>query len=296
MTHLLDVAVAGLSAGVIYSLVALGFTMIFKSTGVLNFAHGSLLLFGAYVTAQASTVFNFWIAFVLGALAAASVAILLDRVIFRWLDSGDHISLAVITLGIDLVILGELTRHIGTRVLTTNDPWGDAVLSIGSVSLPASRFAAIVAAGGIMAVFFLLLRFTNWGIAMRASTQDTEAAALVGIRPWRVSVSAWAVGGLLAAIAGVFVTTFPTPGVTTGAAGFALKAFPAAVLGGLDSLGGAVVGGLALGMVEAVFIGYGTELGFLGSGFITVVPYAVLVIVLLVRPSGLFGSRQVNRV
>lgn len=296
MTHLLNVLVSGISSGIIYALIALGFTMIFKATGVLNFAHGSLLLLGAFVTATFSPDLGFWPAFALGALVAGLVGMALDRVVFRWVQASDHVSLAVITLGIDLVILGELTRTMGTRVMSVDDPWADRLISLGSVTLPATRLAAMIAAALLLALFFGLLRYTNWGVAMRASTQDAEAAALVGIRPWRVSTSAWAVGGALAAVAGVFLTMFPAQGVTTGTAEFALKAFPAAVIGGLDSFGGAVVGGLILGVAEALVIGYAGHLEFLGSGFVTIVPYVTLVAVLLVRPSGLFGSREVARV
>lgn len=296
MTHLLDVLASGLSLGIVYALIALGFTVIFKATGVLNFAHGSLLLLGAYLTAKLSPELGFWMAFVLGALGAGLVGILLDRLVFRWVDAADHVSLAVITLGIDLIMLGELTRVMGTKVMSLHDPWGDRLMSFGPITLPATRFAAIVFAVLLLLLFFSLLRYTSWGVAMRASTQDPEAAVLVGIRPWRVSMSAWAIGGLLAAVAGVFLTMFPTPGVTTGTAEFALKAFPAAVIGGLDSLGGAVVGGIMLGVAEGLVIGYASELGFLGSGFASVVPYVVLVAVLLIRPTGLFGSREVARV
>lgn len=296
MVHLLDILVAGLSSGIIYALIAIGFTLIFKATGVLNFAHGSLLLLGAFVTAKLSPDLGFWPAFAVGALAAGVMGVLLDRVIFRWVDASDHVSLAVITLGIDMLLLGELTRIMGTRVMSLGDPWADQLVTLGPITLPATRIAATMAASLLLVLFFVLLRYTNWGLSMRASTQDSEAAVLVGIRPWRISSSAWAVGGILAAVAGVFLCMFPAPGVTPSVAEFALKAFPAAVIGGLGSLGGAVVGGLMLGIAEALVIGYAGQLAFLGSGFVTVVPYIVLVVVLLIRPSGLFSRREVARV
>jgi branched-chain amino acid transport system permease protein len=131
---------------------------------------------------------------------------------------------------------------------------------------------------------------------MRAAAEDSEAAALMGIRLGRVSMIAWIVAGVLAAVAGLFLTGSPTPGVTPGVAAVALRAFPAAILGGLDSTAGAVVGGLVVGLAESFAAGYQDQIAFMGRGFGDVVPYVVMVLVLLVRPSGLFGTRELTRV
>ena len=145
-------------------------------------------------------------------------------------------------------------------------------------------------------MFFAAFKYSSWGVAMRAAAEDGEAAALMGIRLGRVSMVAWIVAGALAAVAGLFLVGAPTPGVTPAVATVALRAFPAAILGGLDSTGGALVGGLLIGIAESLAAGYQDQIAFLGRGFGDVVPYVVMVAVLLVRPSGLFGTRELTRV
>jgi branched-chain amino acid transport system permease protein len=135
-----------------------------------------------------------------------------------------------------------------------------------------------------------------WGIAMRAVADDPQTAALMGVRRAAVTALAWSLAGVLAAVAGLFMTVFPSPGLQPATAAVALRAFPAAIIGGLDSTGGAIVGGLVVGVAETLVQGYATDLSFLGSGFHTVMPYAVMVAVLLVRPSGLFGTKELHRV
>jgi branched-chain amino acid transport system permease protein len=131
---------------------------------------------------------------------------------------------------------------------------------------------------------------------MRASAEDGETAALMGIRLGRVSALAWTVAGALAGVAALFLVGAPTPGVSPAAYTVALRAFPAAILGGLDSTGGALVGGLLIGLAESFAAGYQDQLLFLGRGFGDVVPYVVMIAVLLVRPSGLFGTKELTRV
>ena len=159
-----------------------------------------------------------------------------------------------------------------------------------------NRAIAILVAGVLIALFFLAFKYSNWGVAMRASAEDGEAAALMGIRQGRVSAVAWTVAGALAAVAAVFLVGPPTPGVSPAVYTVALAAFPAAILGGLDSTGGALVGGLLIGLAESLAAGYQDQLLFLGRGFSAVVPYIVMIVVLLVRPSGLFGTRELTRV
>ncbi len=151
---------------------------------------------------------------------------------------------------------------------------------------------ALVLVGALAAA----VKLTDWGVAMRAAAEDGETAALMGIRLNRVAAGAWALAGGLAAVGGLFLTSFPAAGVTGGAGLVALAAIPAVVLGGFDSPAGAVVGGLVIGVVSVLCSGYQDELSFLGRGFGAVAPYVVMLLVLLVRPSGLFGTREITRV
>jgi branched-chain amino acid transport system permease protein len=297
MSQFATLLVGGLSLGCIYALIALGFVVVFKATRVVNFTHGSLVLLGAYVVGRTHESLGFVRAALLGVVVAAAVGMLVDLVVVRRVRHADLGTLAILTLGLDILLATELTRRIGTDVLTLGDPWGAAVVRLGGVRLPEARIVAAVVAVLLLGGFLAVFKFSDWGIAMRAAAEHAETASLMGIRLGRVTASAWALAGALAAAAGLFFTAFPSPGINAGVGLAALGvAVPAAVLGGLDSTTGALVGGLTMGVASTLAAGYQDQLAFLGRGLGTVVPYAVMVAVLLLRPSGLFGTREVHRV
>ena len=296
MTQFLELTLVGLALGGIYALIAIGFVLVFKATGVVNFAHGSVLLLGAYITARLQADVNFWIALSAGAGAAALGAMLVDQVVMRRVRGAEAATLAILTLGVDVLMATELTRRIGPDVLTSGAPWGSEVVRIGEASIPETRVAAGVVALLIILAFGGAFKFTDWGVAMRASAADGKTAALMGIRLNRVAAAAWALAGALAAVAGVFFTSFPSPGVDNATGLAALAAIPAAVIGGLDSIVGALIGGLIVGLVATYCAGYQDELSLFGRGLGEIAPYVVMLVVLLFRPAGLFGTRAVARV
>ena len=169
-------------------------------------------------------------------------------------------------------------------------------LAFPGAAIPQARIGAAVVALVLLAIFYVAFTRSNWGVAMRAAASDPEAAALMGIRLGRVAGGAWAVAGALAAIGGAFFVSFPAGGVSNVTGLLALSAIPVAVLGGLDSTAGAVVAGLMIGVAQELAAGYQDNLSFLGRGLSNVVPYVVLFVVLLWRPSGLFGTRELTRV
>ncbi len=197
----------------------------------------------------------------------------------------------------DIVLLTELTRRIGNQVLTLGAPWGASVVRFGEVSLPTGRvLAAGVTVVAFGALWYLFSR-TDLGVGMRAAAADGPTASLMGIRLSRTAATGWALAGVLAAVAGIFLTSFPAPGVAPTVALSAFAAIPAWVLGGFDSVPGAVIGGLVIGLTSALVTGYESDLEpFLGAGFGEVAPYVVMIVVLLVRPSGLLGSKEAVRV
>jgi branched-chain amino acid transport system permease protein len=296
VNQFIELLISGISLGTVYALIALGFVMIFKATRVVNFAHGSILLLGVYVIARTHASLGFLPALLLGVASSALIALLVQVVILRNSRFASTDTLTIITIGVDIILATELTRRIGSKVLNIGDPWHDHIVHFGSFGVPQARVAAAIVAVIVLAVFGLANKYTDYGIAMRSAAEDAEAAALMGIRLGRVSAGAWAVAGALAALGGVFFTTFPTPGVDASVGLSALSAFPAAILGGLDSLGGAVVGGLIIGVVVTMTAGYQSDIAFLGRGLSDVMPYIVMVLVLLWRPSGLFGTRELTRV
>ncbi|MBB3086589.1 branched-chain amino acid ABC transporter permease [Geodermatophilus sabuli] len=296
MTQFLSLLLNGISLGAIYALIALGFVIIFKASEVVSFTQGSLLLLGAYTIARLSGPYGFLVAALAGILVTALAALLIERLVINRLRGAPVISLAIVTIGVDIILLTELIRRIGPDILNVPHPWGGDSVRIGGVGISQNRLIAMLVAGVLIVVFFLAFKYSSWGVAMRASAEDGEAAALMGIRQGRVSALAWVVAGVLAAVAALFLVGAPTPGVSAAVYTVALRAFPAAILGGLDSTGGALVGGLLIGIAEALAAGYQEQLSFLGRGFGEVVPYVVMIIVLLVRPSGLFGTKELTRV
>ncbi|SCX40377.1 branched-chain amino acid transport system permease protein [Klenkia marina] len=297
MSYFLEQVLNGLSYGLVLSLIAAGFAIVFTSTGVLNFAHGSIVLLGAYLVAVLHDTIGFWPAVLVGLLGAAVVGVLINMLLVRHLADPNPGTAAILMLGVDIVLLTELTRRIGNQVLTLGAPWGASVVRLGDVTLPTGR---VLAAGVTVVAFaglWYLFSRTDLGVGMRAAAADGPTASLMGIRLSRTAATGWALAGILAAVAGIFLTSFPAPGVAPTVALSAFAAIPAWVLGGFDSVPGAVVGGLLIGLTSALVTGYEAELEpFLGAGFGEVAPYVVMIVVLLVRPSGLMGSKEAVRV
>ncbi|CAL9663949.1 High-affinity branched-chain amino acid transport system permease protein LivH [Streptomyces sp. enrichment culture] len=298
MTGFLDNVLDGVALGAVYALVALGFVVMFKASGVLNFAHGSLLLFGGYLIAVLHDDLGFAGALALAVLATAALAGALDRFLLQrgGLDEQSAHIQTIVTIGIDILLFTDLARRIGGDLLPLGDPWGDSVTELGPVTVADSRLAAIVVSTVVIGAVFALFRFTSWGLSLRAAAEDLEAAALMGVRLGRVRAGGWALAGALAALAAVFLASFPAPGLERTTGQIALHAFPAAILGGLASPVGALAGSLLIGLTEALVVGYQSELHVLGEGFGDVAPYAVMLLVLLVRPTGLFGGKGAARV
>jgi len=298
MEKLIELAVSGVSLGAIYALLALGFVVVFKATEVVNFAHPGLVMVGAYFTSRFRTVneWPFLLALAGGIAVAVFVALVAERLLVRRLAGRSVIAVAIMTIGIDVILQTEITRRVGVDVLSLGDPWQSHTVDVGGITIPHARLAGIIVAVTVMTAFFVWFKKSDWGIAVRAAAEDREAASLMGVRLGRVSAVTWAVAAALATIAGLFLTAFPAPGLDPSTSHVALRAFPAAILGGLDSTGGALVGGLIIGLAETLSQGYQDELGFLWRGFHTVMPYVVMVAVLLVRPTGLFGTKEATRV
>jgi branched-chain amino acid transport system permease protein len=271
--------------------------VLFKATEVVNFAHGAVLLLGGYTIAVLHEHHvAFWWAMLAGLAASGFTGLVIERLLIRPLRGANVNSLAILTIGVNIILVAELTRRIGSQVFSLGDPWGSKVLHFGSYTVPETRIAAIVVGFALIFGFIAVTKFTDWGIAMRAAAEDGEVAALMGIRLGRVAIVSWVVAGVLAAVGSIFLTAFPSPGLDNNVAVLALAAFPAAILGGLDSTTGALVGGIVVGLAQTLTAGYEGSLTFLGRGVSSIVPYVIMILVLLWRPSGLFGTREVSRV
>lgn len=298
MSDFLQILFAGTATGARYALVALGFVIIYKATGVINFAQGALLALGAYLAYAFvnTTDLPFALAIVLAAGGVALVGVVAERLVLRRMVGQPPFAVIMVTIGLLYIIEQAITSIWGFEALNLNDPWGVDTVEIGSVALSVRDLWTLAITGFVLAAFFAFFRLSDWGVAMRATAFDQEAALAQGISARKVFALAWAIAGVLAALAGV---TFAAgaAGVEPRLSFIALAAFPAMIVGGLDSPGGAVIGGLIIGITQALVGGYQDDIApWLGENFRTVAPYVVMVIILLVRPYGLFGTPEVRRV
>jgi branched-chain amino acid transport system permease protein len=295
MNDLLSMILSGLSRGMLVGLIALGYVLTYRATSVVNFAVGSLMLLGVYVATRLQADLGFLLAVIVAIGVATCVSVGLDALLRRS-DVQDHDLLSVATIGINTAITADLLRRIGSQVLPVGDPWRDALLDLGGATIPASRAAGLVIAVGVLGGLAALLRWTSLGLAMRAAATEREGAALVGVRLGRVALISWALGAATAVLGGTMLSTFPSAGLNVSTGDLALVAFAAAILGGLDSLAGAVIGASAIGLAQELVTTYSDSLSFIGSGATTALPFLLMVIVLLVRPAGLLGTRRLERV
>lgn len=298
MTEFLQLVISGLMLGCIYGLIAMGFVIVFKATNVVNFAHASVVMLGAFLVAKWHGSLGFFGAIGAAALTCALVAVALDLLFLRPLRSRVRgvDALAIMTIALNILLGTQLVRSVGNDLLPSGAPWGANTTDVLGAAIPQARIAAAVIAVVLMIVFYLVFTRSSWGVAMRAAASDPEAAALMGIRLGRVAGASWAVAGALAAIGGAFFVSFPAGGVSNVTGLLALSAIPVAVLGGLDSTAGAIVAGLIIGVAQQLAAGYQSDLSFLGRGLSNVIPYIVLFVVLLWRPTGLYGTRELTRV
>ncbi|NUW31085.1 branched-chain amino acid ABC transporter permease [Nonomuraea sp. SMC257] len=295
MKGLLEAVIRGLGNGSVYALLALGFVIIYKATRVISFAQPALMLAGGVAVSHLAGTTGFYAAVPLAALLVAGVALGVERAAIRPMVGRPAFVVAIITLGVDVVVRVVVNAFIGRDVRQVGDPWGFAQVELGPLVVQQRWLAMLAVTAALVALLFAFFRYTRYGLAMRAAAHDQETALAQGISVGAVFALSWAIAGFLAAVAGAFAGT--GQGIEQSTWVIALKALPAIIVGGLDSLGGAVAGGLVVGVVESLFQSYQGEYApWLGQNFAVVSPYVVMLVVLLVRPYGLFGTREVERV
>ncbi|GAA0432261.1 branched-chain amino acid ABC transporter permease [Acrocarpospora corrugata] len=292
---MIETLVRGLGNGSVYALLALGFVIIYKATRVISFAQPAFMIAGAVAVSYLAELTGFYLAVLCAALLVAGIALVIERIAIRPMVGRPVFVIAIISLGIDVVVRVVANGFIGTDVRQVGDPWGFSLVTVAGVAVQQRWIAMFLTAAVLVGLLFLFFRHTRYGLAMRAAAYDQETALAQGVSVGMVFALSWGLAGGLAAIAGTFVGT--GQGVDQLTWIIALKALPAIIVGGLDSLGGAVLGGLAIGVVESLAQSYQGEVApWLGQNFAVVTPYAVMLVVLLVRPYGLFGTPEVERV
>lgn len=290
MSELLQLLVIGISVGSIYAIVSVGFVLIFKATEIFNFAQGNLMVIGAYLgfTMVATLDLPIYVGIPLALGCAAVVGILLHFVVFRPLVGKPILSIVMVTIGLSLVIDGVLNIGYGPIGRTFPEVFPSSVIRFGDVRVSTSDLVIVGVTAVCLAAFAVFFRWSNLGLQMRATAESYEAATISGVNAHRVFATALAIGTVLAAIGGILLAT--NNQLSTNLAEVAFLAFPAIVIGGLESIPGAVIGGLIVGVLQSMAAGYISD----SAQFVIV--YLVLLVVLLVRPYGLFGQREIIRV
>ena len=290
MSSLLTLTTYGLADGAVLALAALGFVLIYKATSVINFAQGEFLLVGAYTFYAAFAVFHLplTLAVLAGAAVAVALGVLVERLVLRPLVGRSAISVIMVTIGLSALLTAIMQMLFGTAVREMPPVLPTGTIPVLGAALPLNRLLVVAVAAVVLTAFTVFFRYSRHGVAMRAVADDQQAALTMGISVRRVFAMAWALAAVSALIAGVLLADVTA--VEPRVAAFGLLVFPVVILGGLDSVPGTIVGGLTIGLVKQYTSGY------LDPGFAEVVPYLLLVLILLVRPYGLFGEKRIERV
>ena len=277
---------AGVSLGCVYALVALGFVLIYKATETVNFAQGDLMMLGAFFALTASVIWQwpYWATILFAVASMAAVGMLAERLVLRPVLGQPAFTVVMITIGVGYVVRGVVTMvpGWGTDTYQIPTPFSAEVWNAGGVVLPVQQLMVIAMTAALCATLYLFFRYSKLGVAMQATSQNQLAAYYMGIPVRRVNMMIWGLSAGVAAFAGILLA--PATFVHSNMGFIGLKAFPAAVVGGFGSVPGAIVGGLIIGVVEAL-AGF-----YLAEGFKDVAAYVVVLVVLIVWPSGIFGE------
>ncbi len=288
----LQLVISGIAQGCIYGLIALGFVLIYKATETVSFAQGEMMMLGAFAGLALMTAlgFAFWITIPAVMLAMAVFGVLLERVVIRPILGQPAFSIVMLTIGIGYVARGLITMipGIGTETHTLPVPYKDQISNWNGLIINWEQMAIIAATAVLCALLFVMFRYSKMGIAMQAASQNQLAAYYMGIPVKRLNGLVWGLSAAVAAIAGLLLAPITFVHANMGFIG--LKAFPAAVVGGFGSLPGAIVGGIIIGLVESLS-GF-----YLPEGVKDIAAYVVVLVMLMVKPNGLFGEKLRKKV
>jgi len=299
MEKIIEILFNGLSMGSIYALMALGFVLIFKSTGIINFAHGELAMFGAFICYTFAMLFHvpyvaaFLIALVLGAVLGGVI----DTLFFRKMLGEPLFATIMVSVGLASILASTAGMIWGHDVYSIVSPFTQKTFSVGGLVLSQGSMYTISASIILFLLFLFFFNRSLLGISMRGAAEDPDTAGLMGINVKKIHMIAWALGTMVAVVAGMFLAEQSFVRLSMSHIG--IKAMAAAILGGMESIGGAIIGGAIIGIVEGFAANYlsGMEIGNFYFGDIKdVAAFAIMIIVLMIRPHGIFGKEKVERV
>jgi branched-chain amino acid transport system permease protein len=285
---------SGVSIGLMYSLIALGFVLVYKATEAINFAQGEFVMLAGYVVAAGLAISGMP---VIGAIVGTIMVMIafgfaLERTVLRPLLGRPIVAVIMATIGLGAMIRGLMPLLFGPESQSLALPVGDEPVVIGPATIPQLQVVGVVVTLAFFAAFTWFFRKSRMGVAMRAVADNQQVAMAMGINVERYFALAWAMSGIVAAVSGIVWGGML--GIHSQLAVVGLKVFPVVILGGLDSIAGAIVGGLIVGVVESLAAGYLDP--YVGGGTKDFAPYVLMIVALMFKPYGIFGERKIERV
>jgi branched-chain amino acid transport system permease protein len=285
---------SGIAVGCLYALIALGFVLIIKATDILNFAHGEIIMISSLLCyfLMAKYHFSFLMASLITVLIAALLGVLTERVVLRPMLGEPIFAVVMITIGLSIFLRSLAGIIFGHDNYVFPSPFPKEPMNLAGITLSMTQIWVMISTALLVLVFFIFFKYSRMGLAMRGTANNQETALLMGISTKRVFAMVWGIAFVTAAIAGIFLANVMV--VNIGLTFTAISAFPAIILGGLESIPGAIIGGLAIGVIENLAGGYLDQM--IGGGVKDVTPFVVLFLMLMFKPYGLFGKKEIERV
>ncbi len=299
MEKLIDITYSGISMGTIYALVALGFVLIYKSSGILNFAQGELCMVGAFICYYFATKLDvpYLIAFIIAIAIGSVLGALIDVLVFRKLVGEPMHSTILVTIGLASILVALTGLIFGHDTYSIRSPFIGETVSVGDLVFSHASLATIGVSVLLFTLFIVFFKRSLLGVALKGTAEDSNTAGLMGINVNRMRMLSWTIGAMVASVAGILLAEQSF--VHSGMSHIGIKAMAAAILGGMQSIGGAIVGGVLVGIIESFAASYltGLELGGFHFGDVKdVTAFAIMILVLMIRPHGIFGTKEVERV
>ena len=285
---------SGIAVGCLYALIALGFVLIIKATDILNFAHGEIIMISSLLCyfLMAKYHFSFLSASLITVLIAALLGVLTERVVLRPMLGEPIFAVVMITIGLSIFLRSLAGIIFGHDNYVFPSPFPKEPMNLAGITLSMTQIWVMISTALLVLIFFIFFKYSRMGLAMRGTANNQETALLMGISTKRVFAMVWGIAFVTAAIAGIFLANVMV--VNIGLTFVAISAFPAIILGGLESIPGAIIGGLAIGVIENLAGGYLDQM--IGGGVKDVTPFVVLFLILMFKPYGLFGKEEIERV
>ncbi len=295
MTFFLQLAATGFALGMVYALVAIGFVIILKCSNAFNIAQGHFVMIGGYLGYTFLVLFGLpiWITLILAVVSAIIMGLIIERLALRPLVGQSELAIIMMTIALSTVLEGLATLIWGGEYKTYHGLLPTITLKVGQISVPPESLIGLMVSVVTVTLLLLLFRYTKIGLAMRATAEDLQVVQSVGIRATTIYAVSWVIASVVGVIGGILLGG--VSGVMIPLAEIGLKAFAVVLLGGVNSIGGAIVAGIILGVLENVAAGYLDPL-LPGGGLAQIFPFIIMLIVLIFKPHGLFGLVRIERI